>query len=503
MPEPELHSPPAFSELKERRLIFLLCCLTAVHVFIFSAAFPLFNNMDEQTHFDLVVKYSENGVPRALEPLSQESLRYIVLFSTLAYFANPTNLPDGRFPPPPWTQPAEKVRQALLAAEKFGSGMLNYEASQPPVYYELAGFWWRLGKWCGIHDGYLPYWIRFLNMLLMPALVWVGYAAAKSVFQENLFARMAVPALLAFMPESAFYSIENDVLSPLCFGLAFVCLMQFWRAKTPDIRLGIITGLALAATFLTKMTNLPILAVSLGFVLLKIRQLAKTEKMKLSLPPLAALFICAGLPAVIWMIWCKCAYGDFTGSQAKVASFGWTHKPFAEWWHHPIFTPGGFWIFLSVNLASFWQGEMMWHGKQLALPPLNVFYVVASMVFIAIALFHLSSKSAGTPRRHALWFAFAGLAAAFAFFGFLSVIYDFHDFFYPSREHPYFTSGRLMLGVLIPFMLLFVFGFDRALNHFGNAVKFSALAAMILLMIAGEIITDWPVFANEYNWFHL
>ncbi|HEY1490538.1 MAG TPA: hypothetical protein VGF90_05815, partial [Verrucomicrobiae bacterium] len=67
----------------------------------------------------------------------------------------------------------------------------------------------------------------------------------------------------------------------------------------------------------------------------------------------------------------------------------------------------------------------------------------------------------------------------------------------------YFTSGRLMLGALIPFLLLFVYGIDRALKKFSDAVKFFALAAMILFMLVSEIATDWPVFSSQYNWFHM
>ncbi len=60
-----------------------------------------------------------------------------------------------------------------------------------------------------------------------------------------------------------------------------------------------------------------------------------------------------------------------------------------------------------------------------------------------------------------------------------------------------------MLGALIPFMLLFVYGLDRTLNRFGNAAKFLALGGIVLFMLISEIITDWQIFANPYNWFHL
>jgi hypothetical protein len=85
---------------------------------------------------------------------------------------------------------------------------------------------------------------------------------------------------------------------------------------------------------------------------------------------------------------------------------------------------------------------------------------------------------------------------------FLSVIYDYHGDF-PSRNHPFFTSGRLLLGALVPFMLLFVHGIDRALKNFGGRAKFLVLAAIIAFMLISEITIDWPVFSNPYNWFHM
>jgi len=295
------------------------------------------------------------------------------------------------------------------------------------------------------------------------------------------------------------------VLSPLCFGATFILLAKFFQAEIPNVRLGAVAGLALAATFLTKISNLPLLAVSGIFIVLKIFQLARGGKLLQWISPLAALSYCAALPAVAWLAWTKCNFGDFTGTAAKIRFLGWTHKPFAGWWHHPIFTPHGFWIFIHDLLSTFWQGEILWHRQPLALPSVDMVYIVLTFVFIGLALVSLllKSKSATGPQREVLWFGLACFVAAIAFSGFLSIIYDFHDCFYPSREHPYFTSGRLMLGALIPFLLLFFFGLDVALKKCGNPAKFFALAAVILFMVISEITVDWPVFPDAYNWFHM
>jgi hypothetical protein len=500
------HNPAMFSEARERKMIFLLCLLAAVHVFIFSATFPFFNIVDEQVHFDLVVRYSNGEIPRVMDAPCAEALSYIAIYGTVEYLWPPESQPGKRIAPPPWTLPMSVIAQNLLDKEAIWKEKVkNHEVAQPPLYYTLAGLWWRSAKALGFHDGFLLYSVRFLNVFFVGALVWLGYLATRLVFPENLFVRLGVPALIAFIPQTAFYSIQNDVLSPLCFGAVFMGLIRFLRAENPGVRLGIFTGLALAATFLTKISNLPLLVVSAVAILFKMWQLARSGNLRIASPCLLALALCAGLPMAAWLVWCKYNFGDFSGTAAKIQFLGWTHKPFAGWWHHPIFTPHGLWTFLSGLISTFWQGEFLWDGKPLALPSAGLVYVLLSIFFVCFALLNplSQSKTAAAPQRQALWFGFACFAAAVAFLGFLSIIYDFHDCFYPSREHPYFTSGRLMLGALIPFLLLFVYGLDRTLKNFGDTAKFSALAAIILFMLATEITVDWPIFSNPYNWFHM
>ncbi len=499
-------NPPAgSSESQERRIVWLLCLLAAVHAFVFSAVFPFFNNVDEQIHFDLVVKYSQGHIPRALEPVSPNATPYVVIYGTHEYLWASNDFPIEQFPPP-WTQPVEKIAPKLLAWEASWNRVTNHEASQPPLYYALAGLGWRTGTVLGLHDGFLLYGLRFLNMFVVAVLVWLGYAAARMIFPDNLFLKLGVPALLAFFPQTAFYSIQNDVLSPLTFGAAFICLVKFLRADAPGVRLGTATGLALAATFLTKISNLPLLAVSGAVVLFKMWNLSKVGKLRAAFPALASLALCAGLPIGVWLAWTKYNFGDFTGTAAKIQFLNWTPKPFGAWWQHPIFTPHGLWTFVSGLLATFWQGEMLWHRQPLASPVVDAIYAISSVGFIGVAVVALLSRSttAPGPQRQALWFGFGSFLAAVAFLGFLSIIYDFQDCFYPSRAHPYFTSGRLMLGALIPFLLLYVYGLDRALCRVkNNWTRPLVLAGMILFMLISEIFIDWRLFPNAYNWFHM
>jgi hypothetical protein len=505
MAEPEPHSSPAFSESKEHKLVFLFCSLAAVHVFIFSAAFPFFNAVDEWAHFDLVVKYSQGQLPRPQVKVSAESASYLVIFNTQEYLL-PTNNFSAILNPPQWTRPAEKVAPVVSRQEMAWRLETNFETSQPPLYYLVAGLWWRLAKACGLHDGPLLYSLRFLNCFFVAALVWLAFVAARLVFPSQRFLRLGVPALLAFMPQTAFYSIQNDVLSPVCFGVVFICLIYWLRAGVPSVRLGVATGLALAATFLTNLSSLPLLAVSGMVVLFQIRRWVKAGKWRVALPAIRALAWCAGLPMIAWLGWCEHAFGDFTGTAAKIRFLGWTYKPFSQWWHHPIFSVQGLWTFISGLLATFWQGEFLWHRVPLAWPAVNMVYALLSVGFVGIAVLCLLPRfSAGAqPQRQVLWLSFGCFIAGVVFLGLLSIIYDFGDCFYPSRAHPYFTSGRLTLGALTPFLLLYVYGLDRLLNRTKlQWAKPLALTALILFMLISEIAIDWRIFQNPYNWFHM
>jgi hypothetical protein len=491
---------------QERRVVLLLCCLAAIHVFIFSAAFPFFSVVDEDAHFDLVVKFSHHEIPKGMETISMESARYIATYGTWEYLLPPDKFPDGKFPPPKWTQPTNAESEKLLGYEIRALMGTNPESTQPPLYYNLAGIWWKAGQAIGLHGGHLLQWIRFLNIILIAVTVWLGNIAARTIFPTNHFVRLGVPALVAFIPQTAFYSIENDSLTPLCFGGAFILLVRWLRADLPNARLGIATGLMLAATYLTKLSSLPLLAVSGMFVLIKIRRSWTEGKLRVSFPALASLVLAAGIPVSIWRAWSKFNFGDATGSAMKIKLLGWTNKPFAERWDHPIFTLHGLWTFCSKLIATFWQGEMLWHHQPLASPVIDTFYTVLTISIAAIVLIALLRRTsfAPGPQCQAVWMSFWCCLSAAAFLGLLSIMYDFHNCFYPSREHPYFSSGRLMLGALIPFSLLFIYGIDYALSRMKNDwVRSLVLGGLILFMLISETVVNRPVFFSEYNWFHM
>ena len=220
-----------FANRGESVLILLLCVAAATRVFIFSAAFPLFSNVDEDLHFDLIAQYSHGQLPRSFDRLKEETLDWIVPYASPEFLFNPDQFPSGKFPPPLWKQSGPGVEPEISATRAAWSTEINFESSQPPVYYVVASVWWWIGQQLGLTGLRLLYWIRFLNGLLIALIVLLGYLIARIVAPERVELRVGVPLLLAFIPQNIFYAMNNDVLSPVCFGGLFLCVLQ-WASSS-------------------------------------------------------------------------------------------------------------------------------------------------------------------------------------------------------------------------------------------------------------------------------
>jgi len=485
--------------------VWLLCLIAGVRTFLFCAGFPFFNNADEQAHFDVVLKYSQGHLPRGMERFSAESAHYFVHYGSPEFFAPPEAFPGGHFPAPAWAFSSGETSAATLAIERAWSDATNPESWQPPVYYVVAGLWLKLGQLSGFSGCHLLYWLRFLNVLLVAALVWLSFLVAREFFPQQERLALCVAGLVAFIPQDMFYGTENDNLSPLLFGAVFLCLIRWWRGEVLSPALAVCLGLTMSATYLTKLSNAPLLGVALCIVILKILSTVRSGNLGRMLPALGILIACAIIPAGAWMIWMQHAFGDAIGSSTHIELSGWTPKPFAAWWHHPIFTWQGVWSFLSKLLASFWRGEFIWHGQRLAFAAADYFYVISSLLLIGITGLHLP-WIARTDKVTAQIVSFALLSfiASVLFLAFVSIRFDFGDSVYPSRSEPYLWSGRYVTGALIPFVIVYVYGLHLALRWTHRTWPLLVTVAIIVTAVTvSEIRVNWPVFSSDYNWFHL
>jgi multidrug transporter EmrE-like cation transporter len=489
------------SELKLRWILLALCAVAAIRVFVFAAAFPFFNNVDEQAHVDLVFKYSHGNIPRGIEPFASEAASYLAIYSTPEYFIKPEQY-GGQYPPPNWQISRNELQKILDREIPFWESRANHESGEPPLYYATAGAWMNFGRAFGLRELSLLYWVRFLNVALAAVLVWLGFAAARSTFPENHFLQLGVAALLTFWPQSAFYSIQGDALSPVCFGIAFLGLIQMLQRERVGIFLPIWTGVAVAATCLIKTSNLPLPLIATIILALKVFHNANKERLQAKSITLSIFVVSLSAPLAIWFAWNHQHFGDLTATKSKIELLGWTHKSLSEWLPHPIFTLHGFREFWPELSASFWRGEFVWHLEQMASPIADLFYSILTALVILAALVLLFRKQS-KGERLILWLAFLSFLSIVAFLVVLSVSFDFDQCPYPSREHPYFTSGRLLNAAAVPFFLLFGYVIDRFANWKTRQwMRWTLLGAILLLMVVSQLQTNAPAFSSRYNFFH-
>ena len=501
-----MNAASRFAVRHERKLILLLCAIAALRVFTFSAVFPFFNNVDEQAHLDLVMKYARGDVPRDLGHYSSESANSIALYGTPEYFMAREQFAKNNFPPPNWTLPAEQREDFVGRNSAWWRSNENHESGEPPLYYAIAGLWLNLGRVFGIAGAWLLYWVRFLNAFVAGALVWSGFVAAKVVFPERQFMHLSVPIFLSVWPQTTFYSIQSDLLSPLCFGIAFIGLIKFLRAERPTAPLAIWTGLALAATCLVKTTNIALLLVAGITLLYKIRSRTERTAFRSLLVSLAVLILSAAVPIAVWFAWNYHTFGDLTGTASKIEFLGWTRKPVGNWLPHPIFTLSGVKEFWPELIASFWRGEFIWHGKRLASQTSDAFYWVSSTLALGLSAISLFPRLMNLTafQRESLWLAFLSFAALVLFVALLSMAFDFGLCPYPSREHPYFTSGRLLSGAAVPFFLLYSQALDCVLSRIPREwPRVILFGALIVFIGVSQGALNWRAFSSHYNFFHL
>ena len=72
---------------------------------------------------------------------------------------------------------------------------------------------------------------------------------------------------------------------------------------------------------------------------------------------------------------------------------------------------------------------------------------------------------------------------------------------------PYFVQGRLISGVLVPFLVLYLRGIQVATSPLPGRARAPAawccVAAVVAVVVVSEIALSSKIFLSEYNWYHL
>ena len=135
---------------------------------------------------------------------------------------------------------------------------------------------------------------------------------------------------------------------------------------------------------------------------------------------------------------------------------------------------------------------------------MDAFYLVSTTAFLAAFVFGIRREISDADNRGILASCFLLGALYTGVLVSVSLAYDFGADGYPSRESPYLVSGRLILGALVPFLIMYLSGLEWLFGWLRlRGARVPVLIAMVVLMGIVQIFYLAPVFASQYNWFHL
>jgi hypothetical protein len=492
------------------KLVIALSIFAALRILVFAVAFPLSNNVDERFHFMTIQMYAEGGSPgKELPRMDPAKARIFSLYWSPEYRHSPEELDRDGASRPLYGLPAQ-IRDSALAQGFYATQLKrwllrpNFEAQSPPLYYVAAAAWYNLGAALGMRDWGLDYWPRFLNPIAYALLVWLSYRFVLRVYPERTFLLLAVPAIIAVFPQDVFFGMNRDVFSPPLAAAALLLMMQAVDSKPNRYGSLLLGSFLVGLAFLSSVSNCVLYGALAATLWVWVHRSTGTLDHKIWVVSASAL--AAGVLPSLWMLRNYLVMGDLTAGRAKAHDLGWTVKPLADMIHHPLFSFHGLRYFLLELTRSFWHGEYVWHGLPMRSAWADRFYILSSAIFVVLfALDFVARRRAISPLQRLAGFQAVFLvASSVLFLAVISLPFDFHDCAYPSRLYPYFVSGRIISGALLPFVLIYASGLELVTNRLRKWVPpVAVLACLMLFITVSEIRVRSVVFSSPYNFFAL
>ncbi len=481
---------------RERWCLAALCALGAARIFFGAAALPFFADTDEYAHFDLVLKFARGYWPdKNAVNLDPATVDVWLPFGTTEFLKPPA--PFLGMVPVNVTHTGPDEAKFLVARNvllKWG----NFEAQSPPVYYLVAGFWYDLGLFAGLTGPRGVYWVRFLNVPLFAALVALAYAVCRPRFGRDT--ALAVAALTAFFPNTVFFTVNSDILSPVTAALTLLLLLRWYEREAPAPGLSAAVGAAAAAAVLVKLTNAALLGVVGAVILLRLR---RDRRPVATLRAAGPLLLAAALPLAVWGVRNRVLLGDWTGTAAKVKHLTWTPKPWNELLDHPLFTRSGPATFLTPLTTRFFCGDSVWCGKDVHEPLAEKYLLATTAVLPALGLAVCLWRGRREPRARTAAAVAALTVAGYLFvLTYLSLRFDFGQCMFPRRDFPYFATGRLVAGAIVPLLTLYACGLGALAGR--RTVPLAAgVGATVWMMVLAQQVFLRLALPSTFNWFHL
>ena len=494
---------------RETQVVVALAAFAFLRVFVFASALPFFNGIDEHLHFDLLQKYSRGFLPSSeAATLDAVTVGLLAAHASPEYLKGPEAFENGRIPTPEETRakrpPGSAAHQKLVA---WYTNWNNFEAEGPPTYYAMGGAWLKLGRTIGLQGIQLLYWVRWLNPMLAAAVVVATYAFLRRRCPGDAFRRLGPCVFLAGYPNDLNYGVTADVLS---IGLGALCFFGLVRMREAprSLLVAIATGSAIGLAFLNKYPN--VLFAGVAFVLfgMALREARRAHTLPAEWARWSLLWLAAAAPACWWLERNLRVVGSLTGAHHKMEILNWSYHGLDQILAHPLFGPRGWFEFVPTLLLTFWQGEFAWHGEPTHGAVVDAIYVISSLVFVgAAAVCWLRAGAAARPSRRVEGVALLAFAAGVAMLAALSTLFDFGVEQGPlSRAFPYFASGRLIAGTVVPFAIVYCHGVERlwsrAPERLARRGPWIVLCAVLAIALCWQLVVFRDAFASPWNWYH-
>ena len=173
---------------------------------------------------------------------------------------------------------------------------------------------------------------------------------------------------------------------------------------------------------------------------------------------------------------------------------------------HPIFSVHGMKLFIGDLIPIYWRGEFVWHGNSLRWHAADVFYLGSSYLMLLGFALYLWRDDRGLGRFEGLsnYVSLYVVLTSVLFLAAISLPFDFHQCYYPSRAYPYFVSGRIISGTILPFAVVYLRGLEYLWKPVRKYVHpiFPVLGICVFIFCV-EISIRATVFHSHFNFFSL
>lgn len=490
---------PSLELTRAQLFIAVVCVMSGLKILFFSSALPFFP-LDEELHFDAIHKFATGYTKQtALPGFDHETAEIIELYHSPEFLRVPE--PGRPFMPlSSWCRPSmDHLPQELqYLTDAWTTRIKNIEIDAPPAYYTIAAIWYKLGRLLGASGAFLLYWLRFLNAAGYVLFVLFSWMFIRECYPENNFLLISVPIFLLVFPQDCFLFLIPNSLSAPFMSLTFLLLAKLYKNPGHSVWLYLLAGFVAASTALLTFGNFPVAfcLIVASWFLAAGRGAERNARILKTLALLAA----AGIPVGIWLLRNYLVLGTWSGSKAKQEYLTWTVKPLSQIVHHPFFTWQGFAYFVSTLSRNFWRGEVHW-GATPRTAWIDPVYLWLSIIFCLIFLIQ-RYRSAKTGQGFAFGDALSItlVVTSVLFLVLISLPFDFGTCVYPSRAHPYFVSGRLIIGALLPFLILFLGGLQVLCGWISAKLNplYVAMPLAALVFIT-ETILFLPILSSRFT----